>query len=313
MKENKNYMSVIGQNIRALRAKSKTSQAQLAHFLGIQMQTVSKWEHASCSPDIEKLPEIAAFFGVSIDELFRDDGKGSSELALAELKKLLSELKFAELCEKALEYAIAFPQNIKFTEYLLVGAVQAHHCRIALPDNTITQAVNLGKRTAEKNADANAVKYNLCALLYLLKRNKEADFYYDTLCPITLSKQMLAHYRYTGNDRKNALEENIASYHAFIASSLSLIADKEKELSEIAKYRTQAIRSNEQAFAYTGNKRFLEINLSLMFAIRAAYAESEEEEKANDTLALAESYAREHSLESYFRALLARHGVPSKE
>lgn len=313
MKENKNYMSVIGQNIRRLRAQSKVSQAQLAHFLGIQMQTVSKWEHASCSPDIEKLPEIAAFFGVSIDELFRDDGKGSSELALAELKKLLSELKFAELCEKALEYAIAFPQNIKFTEYLLVGAVQAHHCRIALPDNTITQAVNLGKRTAEKNADAHAVIYNLCALLYLLKRNKEADFYYDTLCPITLSKQMLAHYRYTGNDRKNALEENIASYHAFIASSLSLIADKEKELSEIAKYRTQAIFHHEQAFAYTGNKRFLEINLSLMFAIRAAYTESEEEEKANDTLALAENYAREHSLENYFRALLARHGVPSKE
>ena len=66
MSQNKSYMSVIGQNIKKLRAGNKTSQAQLAQFLGIQTQTVSKWEREVCAPDIEKIPEIAAFFGVNI-------------------------------------------------------------------------------------------------------------------------------------------------------------------------------------------------------------------------------------------------------
>ncbi len=311
MNQNKNYMSAIGQNIKRLRARGKTSQAQLASFLGIQTQTVSKWEREVCAPDIEKLPEIAAFFGVSIDELFRSDGEKSPDVALSQLKKLLTELNFQALCEKALEFAIAFPQNKEFTEYLLGGAVQSLHCNLPISQNTLEQAVNLGKRAAAEHADAYGIIYDLCTLLYLLKRNKEADFYYEMLCPATLCRQMLSHYKYTGEARKNALKENIGMYHTFIATSLSLIADKENDLSAIVKYRNQAIFHHEQAFFYTGNTRFLEINLSLMLAIRAAYAESDEEEKAAQALAQAESYAKKHSLEEYFKAMLARHGVTS--
>lgn len=313
MNQNKSYMSVIGQNIKSLRIKGKTSQAQLAAFLGIQTQTVSKWERDICAPDIEKLPEIAAFFGVSIDELFKNGAEGSPKLALSELQKLLSELKFGELCEKSLEYAVEFPKNTEFTEYLLVGAVQALQCKIPLSDNIITQAVNLGKRTAAEHGDAHSVVYNLCALLYLLKRNKEADFYYDIICPAALCRQMLAHYRYAGKDRKNALSENVASYHTFIAASLSLIADEEKDISEIVKRRNEAIFHNEQAFSYTKNTRLLEINLSLMLAIREAFADSGEGEAALQALTKAESYAREHSLDEYFNALLARRGVTHGE
>ncbi len=309
MSQNKSYMSAVGQNIKKLRTAAGTSQAQLASFLGIQTQTVSKWEREVCAPDIEKLPEIAAFFGVSIDELFRNDSERSPEVALSQLKKLLAELNFQSLCEKALEFAIAFPQNKEFTEYLLTGAVQSLHCKLPVSQSTLEQAVNLGKRTAAAHADAYSVIYHLCALLYLLKRNKEADFYYDMLCPATLCRQMLSHYKYAGKAREKALKENIGMYHTFISSSLSLIADKESELSDIVKYREQAILQNEQAFAYTGNKRFLEINLSLKLAIRAAYAESGENEKAAEVLSEAESYAKKHSLEEYFKALLARHGV----
>lgn len=312
MSQNKSYMSAVGQNIKKLRTDSKTSQAHLAQFLGIQTQTVSKWEREICAPDIEKLPEIAAFFGVSIDELFRTDSERSPDVALSQLKKLLSELNFQALCEKALEFSIAFPKNKEFTEYILIGAVQSLHCDLPVSQATLEQAVNIGKRTAAEHADAYGIIYNLCALLYLLKRNKEADFYYDMLCPATLCRQMLSHYKFTGKAREKALKENIGMYHTFIATSLSLLADEEKELSDIVNYRRQAITHQEQAFAYTDKKRFLEINLSLLLAIRAAYAESGESEKAAEAFSQAESYAQKHGLQNHFRSLLLKHVLPEE-
>lgn len=41
----------------------------MANQLGISVQTVSKWENDVCMPDISLLPDIAAFFQVSVDEL----------------------------------------------------------------------------------------------------------------------------------------------------------------------------------------------------------------------------------------------------
>ena len=60
----------IGKQIFNLRKAKGISQAELADFLGIQSQTVSKWERGICAPDLAKLPQIAAFFTVTLDELF---------------------------------------------------------------------------------------------------------------------------------------------------------------------------------------------------------------------------------------------------
>lgn len=69
----------IGKNIRRLRTEQNITQNQLARALGVAFQTVSKWETEATLPDTMLLPEIAAFFGVSIDELFR--GKQSRHSA----------------------------------------------------------------------------------------------------------------------------------------------------------------------------------------------------------------------------------------
>lgn len=60
----------IGDRIRSLRTQKGMSQAELAEFLHISAQSVSKWENDTSLPDINQLPAIASFFGVSIDELF---------------------------------------------------------------------------------------------------------------------------------------------------------------------------------------------------------------------------------------------------
>ena len=59
----------LNENIAALRKKKGLTQEELARVFGVTNQAVSKWESAQSCPDVALLPEIAAFFGVSVDTL----------------------------------------------------------------------------------------------------------------------------------------------------------------------------------------------------------------------------------------------------
>ena len=55
------------------RKKNGWSQEELADKLGISRQSVSKWEGAQAVPDMKKILQLSAVFGVSTDYLLRDD------------------------------------------------------------------------------------------------------------------------------------------------------------------------------------------------------------------------------------------------
>lgn len=60
----------IGNQIRQLRLRRGITQETMAEHFGITAQAVSKWERGAATPDISMLPDISAYFGVTIDELF---------------------------------------------------------------------------------------------------------------------------------------------------------------------------------------------------------------------------------------------------
>lgn len=60
----------IGNKIKALRQQKGITQEALAAELKVSSQAVSKWECAASMPDVMLLPEIAVYFGVTVDELF---------------------------------------------------------------------------------------------------------------------------------------------------------------------------------------------------------------------------------------------------
>lgn len=60
----------IGNQIKKLRLEKKVRQEEVAEYLRVSTQAVSKWETGASTPDIALLPNIATYFGVSIDELF---------------------------------------------------------------------------------------------------------------------------------------------------------------------------------------------------------------------------------------------------
>lgn len=62
-------MHHVGQTIARLRRERNMTQMQLADEVGVSFQAVSNWERAQSMPDISKLPELAALFDTTIDEL----------------------------------------------------------------------------------------------------------------------------------------------------------------------------------------------------------------------------------------------------
>ena len=63
-------MIKLGEKIKSLRKQKNISQEVFANYLGVSFQAVSKWENGNTMPDVTLIPAIAAFFGISTDELF---------------------------------------------------------------------------------------------------------------------------------------------------------------------------------------------------------------------------------------------------
>ena len=63
------------ENLKKLRAESKTSQAVLAEAIGVTQQSINKYENHNVEPDIESLRRMADYFGTTIDYIV-----GHSEL-----------------------------------------------------------------------------------------------------------------------------------------------------------------------------------------------------------------------------------------
>lgn len=68
-------MNKIGLVISQLRKAKGVTQDEVAKYVGVSAQAVSKWENGSI-PDTELLPKIADYFGISIDTLFGREHAG---------------------------------------------------------------------------------------------------------------------------------------------------------------------------------------------------------------------------------------------
>ena len=95
-------VAIIGRNIASLRKVRGIKQEELARFVGVSTQAVSKWENGG-APDCELLPIIADYFGVSIDRLFDRDFFDSKDVYKA-LQSQISNTPESERFEVAFEY-----------------------------------------------------------------------------------------------------------------------------------------------------------------------------------------------------------------
>ncbi len=95
-------MNNIGANIAKFRKEKKITQEQLASFVSVSAQAVSKWENGGM-PDCELLPKIADCLQVSIDALFSRKCEDNISIK-QELAKRIVGLPVAERFNEVMEY-----------------------------------------------------------------------------------------------------------------------------------------------------------------------------------------------------------------
>lgn len=89
----------IGEKIALLRKARNISQTELAEYLFLTPQTISRWEVGNGAPEITLLPKIAAFFRVSIDELFGSTSFERAEDLVCKYSVLRDDHSFQEAME----------------------------------------------------------------------------------------------------------------------------------------------------------------------------------------------------------------------
>ncbi len=113
----------IGKKLYDLRKQSGFTQDYVAEKLGVSAQAVSKWENDIACPDIMTLPNIAELYGITIDELFKND-------------EVQSNVKFEK------------PEQINQNELLLrvyVDTVNGDVVKVSLPYLVVKELINVGK------------------------------------------------------------------------------------------------------------------------------------------------------------------------
>lgn len=127
----------IGKKLYDLRKQSGFTQDYVAEKLGVSAQAVSKWENDIACPDIMTLPNIAELYGITIDELFKNE-------------EVQSNVKY-EKTEKINENELIFR--------VYVDTVNGDTVKVNLPYILVKELIKVGKNVSFTGVDLSGVDF----------------------------------------------------------------------------------------------------------------------------------------------------------
>lgn len=140
----------LGQKIKELRKRDSRKQEDLASALGVTNQAVSRWENDGSYPDMEMIPAIANYFGVTIDELFGYENDREKKITAIIRKVDEYDIKhsnddiWVDECISILRDGLAeFPNNecllITLADTLWEAGWRRHHGWLGYDDEGVIQ------------------------------------------------------------------------------------------------------------------------------------------------------------------------------
>lgn len=124
------------ENLKQLRKAKEITQEKLADVLGVTGQTISRWELGICYPDLELLPAIANYFGVSIDMLLSNDASAKERDfdMFCERLDAIPSTESTKRIEFVQNYCRKYPEN---DYYAVVLACRIGEHLIVKPDESV--------------------------------------------------------------------------------------------------------------------------------------------------------------------------------
>lgn len=221
----------IGKIIRELRTEKQVNQEELAQYLGVSAQAVSKWETMASLPDITLLPNIAAYFGITIDELFQIPDESRFE----QIENMM--LREGRLPQETFQQAVAFLNDILLDDpksvraYTDLAYLYNHR---ALSDHRL--ASEYAKKALELAPDEKPGK-----VAYLEANNGICgDEWYDN------HFEVIQYF-------KEFLEKNPGNYNGLYAIIVNLLADDRYDEAVPYIQELQKIRDTYQPIIYLGD------------------------------------------------------------
>ena len=167
---------LFSRNLRRLRQGKNLTQEQLANIIGVSVQSVSRWECGNTLPDVMLLPELARLYGVTVDDLYREDVRGYTNYAqrlvsvyeasgrsedFLAAEKAYSAMKEEELTADDLRcWGVLYHYMMKRCSRLALGKLEeamAHkevaeqvYCSAALQKNAVLCDLGRGREEAER-------------------------------------------------------------------------------------------------------------------------------------------------------------------
>lgn len=211
----------LGERIKKLRQENSITQEQLADYLNISYQSVSKWEHGSSSPDISLIVPIAQFFNVTTDELlgheFAETQSAIDEYA-KKVRPLRSQGKVDELFELAKQMYEKHPRSEYFQEeYAFQLLDKSRRTSGDESDDALNLCIKLCERIMKESRDERRRSGVRQTLVWAYHNQKKYDLAKKTAKDaqtMYLSCEMLSQLAMDeGSDEyKELAEQNIISY-----------------------------------------------------------------------------------------------------
>lgn len=148
------------------RREKGLTQDELAYHIGVSKASVSKWETGQSYPDVVLLPQLAAFFNISLDELM----DYQPQMEKADIRRLYQALCGDFATKPFDEVSECCRQIIKkyyscFALLLQMGILLINHVELAQSEKQASETVALAKelftRVREESGEVSLIKQAL--------------------------------------------------------------------------------------------------------------------------------------------------------
>lgn len=145
---------IIDKNLQKLRSERGNTQEELAAFLSVSSQAVSKWERGESIPDVTLLPRIASYYNVTVDDLL-GVGEIRKQEKIEEYSQKSLKLRNKGLIKESLELwreaQSEFPNDIQVIYHLMYALYPFSDN----DDKTSDEVISLGERILRESTDNN--------------------------------------------------------------------------------------------------------------------------------------------------------------
>lgn len=264
------------------RREKGITQDELASYIGVSKASVSKWETGKSYPDVVFLPQLAAYFNISIDELMgyapqmtKEDIKKQYHRLSSDFATKPFESVYGE-CRKIIKkYYSCYPLLVQ-----MVVLYMNHHMLVEDPkkrDAMLQEAVDLCIRIKTESEDVwlskEATSMEALCYLSLRKPQEVIGLFDEAIRPIAADELIMAQaYEMVGNKAMAKKVTQISMYQHMILlvgiapHYLMQNADEPK--------KTEEILNRTLTVAETYDLEHLHPNTMIQLYLMAAYVYS---------------------------------------